>query len=518
MANRSKNVVRNINAGLLNRVITMFFGFIIRMIMIRTLGTEYLGLGSLFSSILQMLNLAELGFGNAVVFSMYKPIAEGDQEKVCALLNLYKKFYHIVGIIILFTGLLLVPFLKNLISGSYPEDVDINILYLLYLANTVLGYFLFSYKVSVFIANQRDDIRCNISSVVSTCMYAAQMIALIVTKNYYLYTVLMLIGTIIINICQVWIAKRLYPEYVCKGRIDKEARIDLIKRVVGLISYQIGGVLYNNADTIIVSAFLGLTVLARYTNYYYIMAGLTSVLSVISNAMTASIGNSVAVESVGKNVRLFKVLSNFFSWIVGWCSICLACMFQPFMYLWMGEKNLLSLSNVICFSVYFYFWNFNLAVPLYKKAAGIWWEDKIRPLIGIVVNVILNIWWVQYIGINGVVLSSVVNTALISVPWSAYFLFKCYLKLDLKKYLLEQEILFAVTLLIGIGTYLVCSMIQIKSHFMLLAIDAVICLVLPNILYFIFFNFNGEWKELREFAFSSINSAIGNKMKRKGRS
>ncbi len=499
MSSRSQNIVRNISSGTINRLVILVFEFIIRTVMVRTLGTEYLGLGSLFTSILQMLNMTELGFGSAVVFSMYKPIAEGDKEQICALLNIYRRFYHIVGCLILGIGLALLPFLDKLIMGSYPREINLYVLYIVYLSNTVMGYFLFAYRESLFIAHQRDDIRSNIRTVAKFIMYSTQLLILVTVRDYYIYVILLPLCTIFINLLQYVVSRRFYPEYTCRGNLDKESLRDLSKRVMGLFSFQVGGAIYNNADTIVVSAFLGLVILAKYTNYYSIMFALNAVLVILSNAMTASIGNSVATESIEKNARQFNELSSLFSWIIGWCSICLMCLVQPFMAIWMGKENLLPIDNVFCFVLYFYFWNFNPAMSIYKNAAGIWWEDRFRPFVGIAVNVILNIWWVQVIGINGVVLSSVVNTALISIPWGSFFLFKLYLKIDLKKYLIKQSGLFLASLIIGGITYFVCSLISGDYTLQSLFVRVCLCLTIPNMLYYILFNLLGEWNNLRGY-------------------
>ena len=168
---RTKNAVRNLVFGFINKMIIMLFPFVIRTIIIRELGAGYLGLGSLFTSILQVLNLAELGFSSAVVFCMYKPIAEKDSETICALLNLYKQIYRIIGIVILVIGLALTPFLPYLIKGTVPNGINIYILYYIYLFNTAITYFLFAYKSTLLVAHQRNDVVSNISSLTNILQY-----------------------------------------------------------------------------------------------------------------------------------------------------------------------------------------------------------------------------------------------------------------------------------------------------------------------------------------------------------
>lgn len=503
MAGRTKYVIHNLNAGLFNRIVRLTFEFVMRTVLIRTLGVEYLGLGSLFTSLLQMLSLAELGFGTAAVFSMYRPIAEKNEEKICALLHTYRRFYHTVGAIILVVGLCLIPFLDKLVRGTYPTEINITILYILYLTNTVISYFLFAYKATLFTAHQRDDVRRNIDTAVHAIMYFAQIIILFTMKNYYLYVLLLPIATIVINLEQEYWSRKHYPKYICKGRLEKEQAVDLTKRVIGMLSYQIGGVIYNNADILVVSAFLGLAALAKFTNYYYILSGLTAVMTIFVDAMTASVGNSIVTETLEKNQKLFEHLNTLFAWITGWWSICLLCLFQPFMSLWMGRENLLPMNNVFWFTVFFYFTNCTLPISLFKKAAGIWWEDKIRPLIGIGVNLVCNLWWVTLIGIDGVLLSSVVSTVFISIPWAAYFLFKCYLKTNLKKYLQKQILLFLGTAMIGATTYGLCQIIAGDMNMASLFITAILCLFIPNALYILLFWITGDLRDLNE-AFQKI--------------
>ena len=180
---RTKNTVRNISAGLINKVVMLLFPFVIRTILIKHLGSDYLGLSSLFTSILQVLNLTELGFSSAIVYSMYKPLAEKDTKTICTLMNFYKKIYRIIGLIIIIFGMLLIPFLPKLIHGSYPETINITILYLIYLFNTGVTYFLFAYKSSLLNADQRNDIINNVNTIVGSVQYIMQIIILIVFKN-----------------------------------------------------------------------------------------------------------------------------------------------------------------------------------------------------------------------------------------------------------------------------------------------------------------------------------------------
>ena len=271
---RTKNATRNIVFGLIQRIYITFVPFLMRTAMIYIMGVQYLGLSSLFSSILQVLNLAELGVGNAMVYSMYKPIAEDNGSKICALMKLYKIYYRIIGAIIAGIGLVLTPFVPLLVKGDLPSELNIYILYLLNLGATVLSYWLFAYKNCLLTAHQRSDISTKISMFTTTIMYVAQFLVLITLHNYYIYIMVMLLVQALNNVITAVVVTKMYPEYEATGGIDKTEQQIINQRIKDLFTAKLGGVIVNSADTIVISAFLGLTLLAIYQNYFYIVTSI----------------------------------------------------------------------------------------------------------------------------------------------------------------------------------------------------------------------------------------------------
>ncbi len=154
----TKATVRGIYYGIINKVILIVMPFILRSLLIYKIGADYAGLSSLFTSILRVMNVAELGFASAATYSLYKPIAEDDDEKICALLAFYRKIYYAIGALILLAGLVLIPFLDRLIKDSYPADISLQTLYIIYLIDSAASYFLFSYKNLILNAYQRVDV------------------------------------------------------------------------------------------------------------------------------------------------------------------------------------------------------------------------------------------------------------------------------------------------------------------------------------------------------------------------
>ena len=367
---RTKNTVRNIVFGFIYRIINIILPFISRTVILYVMGTQYLGLSSLFTSILSFLSLTELGIGGAMVYSMYKPIAQNDHKSICGLLNLYKRLYGIIGSVVLGLGLLIMPFLKIIIKESLPDGMNIYVLYIIYLINAVLSYWLFAYKNALLQAHQRDDINSKIASVITPMSYAVMLGVLFLTKNYYAYVIWLPIFTIITNIIRSSYVDKNFPNLKPDGEISKEFKQLISKKVQALIGTKLNTVVLNAADNIVMSAFLGLTAIAMYGNYYYIMSSIIGFLGICYSAMTAGLGNSLATETVEKNYNDFKKLSFMNAWLVGWCTVCLICLYQPFMKLWMGEKLMFPFYVVLEFGLYFYIYQIRKIPVTYKDAAG----------------------------------------------------------------------------------------------------------------------------------------------------
>ena len=476
-----KNIKRNIIFGLINKIIMMLCPFGIRTIIIWKLGIEYVGLSSLFTSILQILSLAELGFGTAIVYSMYKPLAENDTKLICALLNTYRKIYRIIGWIILGIGIAIMPFIKVLISGNCPNDINIYVLFLIYLLNTVSSYFLFAYKQSLLLANQRNDVESNILSISYLIMYILQIVALILTKNYYSYIIFLPICTIAINLIRnVYVTKK-YPEYVCSCELPEEIKKDMKKRVFGLMLSRICQVCRNSFDSIVISMFLGLSVLGKYQNYYYIINTIAGFLTIITTSIVAGIGNNIVTKKRDENYEEFKIFQFMYNWIASWCTVCLLCLYQPFMEVWVGKDNIMSFTLVILMCIYFYVLRVGDVVAVYKEATGIYWEDRYRPVIESIVNLVLNFVLVNCLCVYGVVLSTIVSIVLINIPWAAITLHKTYFEITPTKYFINICKNILILFLISIITYGVCLLINVNLY-MSLFIRGAICIFIPNLM------------------------------------
>ena len=492
---RTKNASRNIFFGVILKIYQILVPFLMRTAMIYLMGVQYLGLNSLFTSVLQVLNLAELGVGSAMVYSMYKPIAEDDETTICALMKLYRKYYRVIGLIIAVVGCVLTPFIPNLIKSDVPTGINVYILYLLNLGATVLSYWLFAYKNSVLQAHQRTDVVSKVTLITSTVQYGLQIVVLWFFRNYYLYAIVALSIQALTNVVTALCSNKLYPQFKPRGSVDRVQVQKINRRIRDLFTSKIGSIIYDSADTIVISAFLGLTSLAVYQNYFYILNSITGLIAVVFSACTAGIGNSIVVESKEKNYQDLKKFTFIITWIAGFCSVCLLCIYQPFMELWVGEDLMLSLSAVVCFVVYFFVRQFNALFNLYKDASGMWHEDRLRPLTAALTNLALNLILVQFIGIYGILLSTVLAIVCVGMPWLLHNLFTViFNKKHIWSYIGRLAKYCSVVLFSCIVTYFICSRINIGSIPTIL-IRGVICMIAPNAIYYLAFRKTDEYNQ-----------------------
>lgn len=434
---KSKNASRNIIFGVLLKVYQILVPFLMRTIMMYAIGVQYLGLNSLFTSILQVLNLAELGVGSAMVFSMYKPIACNDETTICALMKLYRLYYRVIGGVILVVGMLLVPFLPRLIAEDVPANINIYYLYILNLLATVLTYWLFAYRNSILQAYQRQDLVSKVTLCTDTVKYLLQIMALVIFKNYYYYVVSVLITQILNNVATAIISRKAFPQYRPTGALPKQMIREINGKIRDLFTSKLGYTIVSSADTIVISAFLGLTILAKYQNYYFILSSIIGFVAIVYSSITAGVGNSMLTKSLEQNYKEFEVFTLLVSWVSGICISCFLALYQPFMMVWMGKDMLLDFSMVIMFCIYFWVYEIVMMISVYKDAGGIWHEDRYRPLISGIVNLILNVIFVKFIGLYGVVLSTILSVLFISAPWIIKNVFKLIFKSSPKKYVLK---------------------------------------------------------------------------------
>jgi O-antigen/teichoic acid export membrane protein len=479
---RTKNSARNIIFGVGYRIVSLVMPFAIRTIIVYKLGADYLGITSLFTSILTMLNMTELGFGSAVSFCMYKPVAEDDNNTICALINLLKKLYNLVGVITLIIGVILLPFLKFFIKTGYPENINIYLLYGIYLAQSVVSYLMYSYKNVLLEVHQRADIIHKINICVELVKYGVQVIILLLFEDYYLYALMLPLAQIITNLAVNFKANKMYPSLQPRGEISAEMKKTIRQKVMFLAAHSITSKFTNSVDNIVISASLGLLPIAMYGNYSYISSAVLAFVMIGYNAIVASVGNVIYTETIEKNRSIFKALA-FFSWWGGTaCTICLLCLYQPFMCLWLGKEYLLSNIAMIWCCVYFYVNSQRQFLTMvYISPAGLWNKTLLRQILVTFSNLVLDIFLVKKYGVSGIIFASVFTHAIIGLPLDIKVVYEDVLKQKARKGIIKILKDGITTAILCILTWGITFRLEGRNVGVFL-VQLIIALVFPNIL------------------------------------
>lgn len=438
--------------GIMEKITRLVFPYILRIIVLRKLGADYLGLNGLFNSILHVLCLSELGFGIAVVYYLYKPIAEDDQQAICAIMTYLKKVYRNIGITVLLAGIAIMPFLPHLINGEVPADINVYLLYLIYLVHTALSYMFVAYKSSLLSAMQSNDLVSRCGFIAMLVLYIGQVILLLTTSNFYLYALMLPITTLLRNILVSNIVDEKYPHLIQEEPISDEMKGEIKSKIVPLMGVKVSSMLNTSIDTIVITAFISLQMNAIYNNYYYVLSGVLGLLTVIYDSMLAGVGNSMVVETKERVLHNFRKFSFINSWLITVCAAALLCLYQPFIELSFGKDNLLPISLVAVFVLYFYCVVMQKIVILYKDAAGLWREDMIRLYAANIINVVLSIVLVKPFGLYGVIGASVFSY-LVSIPFLDKVLFKHYFQRPVGGYYRWEILEFIVSALICTACY-----------------------------------------------------------------
>lgn len=449
---RTVNAKRNIIYGFLQVVVSLLLPFITRTILIYRFGIDYLGLNSLFSSVISVLSLMELGFGTAVVYSMYKPAAEGDLNQICAYLSYYRSIYRAIGSAILVMGLLLMPFLDRLVHDpTMPGGLNIYTCYLIFLTDAAISYLLFGYMTAIPTAYQRRDILSKVDMGMSLLQCLVRSMVLLFCSHFYLYLFSFPVVTVLRNLVTAQIIRRKYPGLVCRGRLSTDQKQDLNRKVYGLAIEKITAVSRNSIDTLCISAFIGLAANGMYNNYYFVMTSIIAFSTMVLSSMMAGVGNSIAVESKEKNYADMRLFDFIYTSVAGWAAVCLLCLYQPFIKTWLGQDLMLEMPVVAGMCVYFYILKSGDIRYVYHEGRGLWYESRFIMIGEAAVNIVLNILLCRVLGVFGIVLATVLSVFITNWFFCPRLLFRLYFRNGkLREYWMDH-FLYAVTALLTAG-------------------------------------------------------------------
>lgn len=502
---RTKNSLRNVSYNFMNQLVMLLTRFVNRSVFIQVLGVEYLGINGLFSDILQMLSMADLGFGTAMVFSLYKPLAEKDEEKIASLIGFYRRVYHVIAISISLVGIGLVPFLKYLVN--LEKDLPyMEIYYLFFLANTVASY-LVVYKTSILTADQKGYISAKINSTSNLLRTIVMTVFLYVTKNYFVYLTLQVIFTYATNYYVSRQAEKLYPYINKKTKLKLDESKNIVKNIKSVFIYKLSGVLVTASDNTIISVLVGTIWVGYYSNYGLIVNQLINFFNTLFSSLSASVGNLVISEDNDKRFEVFNVLQTA-SMII--CSVSTACIYllmPDLIKVWLGENFLLPNSVLLAVAINFYFASIVMPIWTYREATGMYQKTKYAMLATAIVNLILSVLLGKMVGLPGIIIATTIARLVTYFWYEPRILFKEYFNKSCVIYFKQIGINVLLTALMIVFAQFVIDAVNIKiTNWLLLIAKAILVGMYSLIVVIVFYRKQPGFKYLLNKALSVLQA------------
>lgn len=427
------NVVKNMLWGNIGNVTTSILQFVSRTVFIYTLGATYLGVNGLFSNILGLLSFTELGIGSAMNYSLYKPIAENDNEKIKSLMQLYRRAYRLIAVVIAVLGLLLLPFLNTVVSSEAHFEY-LKLYYLIFLFNTVSTYFV-TYKYAYITAMQKEYVLSNFNTIFQVSMTILQIIVLICTQNFLAYLLMQSGWGLIQKIVTALYIDKKYPILTEKNiqKLSEQDKKAIFSNVKALIVHKVGDVAVHQTDNLLISVFVNTTAVGLVSNYTTLQTMITKFSNTFVNSFVAGFGNLIAKDSLEKQRKAFSLYNFFASWIFGFVAVCSITLADPFVELWIGKEMVLDKATVVLFFYSYYLSGQTLAIYNFKVAAGIFNDDKFIAYIQAAVNLVASIIFVKMFGTPGIYMGTILQRMVV-VIFRPYIVYKKHLKTGLSNY------------------------------------------------------------------------------------
>lgn len=491
--NRTKNVMLNVIFGYIAQIGIFILSFVGRRIFLKYLSADYLGINGLYSNILTILSLAELGLDAAVVYSLYKPVAQNDKTLIRSLLVYFKKIYYFLAFAIFALGLCIIPFLPIIINSNL-ENFKLVIYYLVFLCNTVASYFV-APKVALLSAYQQQRVYKVISLFSSFLLQLIYIIVLVTTKNYLIYIISMLTVTIISNIILTITCNKLYKDILVEGEMVVIDKNPIIERVKATFLYKIGAVLINSTDNILISTLISTNAVGFYSNYYTVVNAVQSFIAIITSSLISGIGNYAVTNKRNDQVELFYSMLLFYNVIasIGFIGFCL--LFNDFISIWLGNDFLFSNDIVFVISLNFYLTTAITPVWMFREANGLFNQVKYLLFIRAILNILLSIVLGKIYGIFGIFLATAISLVLTNFWYEPRLMFSSFYDIKTSNYWKKQGKNFLSMILSFVVCYLlICNL---KNSFLFFALKVGIVVIVTSLVFAVFNLKTEELKKLK---------------------
>lgn len=481
---RTTNTIFNFTSSVGGQVIVMIMNFVVRTFFIRTLGREYLGINGLFSNILSLLSLAELGVGSAILYKLYDPIAKDDRHRITVLMNFYKSAYRLIGTAVAAIGLALIPFLPMLIK-NYDSLIELNInpvlIFLLYLFNSVSSYMFLAYKSSIIKAHQKEYIISVISYFTTIAKGICQIISLLTVRSFEVYVAVSIFFVILQNCIFAAVANKMYPYITEKTdeKLSREETRGIIKDCSALFLYKINTVVLKSTDNIVLSVFRGLGEVGLYSNYYIFYTTVQTLFSKIFNSVSHSLGNLHTTHDVKHEYKIFEVV-NLVTVILGGTAFAgISAVADEFILTWLGAEWVIPQPFSFILGLELYTMAIRTALSKYRATMGLFQQARFRPLAGMIINVVMSVILVNVWGISGVLFATVI------ADWTTFMWFDPIIihkhgfknAFPVKGYFIANISYFAIVCVVTLADNLICSRFLTGMGWISVILHAVICAI-----------------------------------------
>lgn len=494
---RTKNSITNMMSNFIYYFANIVAGMVGRKVLLMTLGIEYQGITGLFTNILSMLNIAELGIGTAIVYHLYKPLKEDDQRLISSLMAFYRRCYTVIALVVASVGGILTFFLDFFI-GENSLPLNMEIIYLMMLAEVIISYS-FTYKRSILYADQKNYCVTNADTLYIIGSTILTVIVLFTTKNYYLYLAVKIIARLVENICINVYVNRKY-KFITGAKADKLDRFilnDIILKVKGLLFHKVGAYVVTGTSNILISKFVGLAAVGMYSNYAMIVSAVEGLFGKIIDSTVASVGNLLVDQDAQKSKKLFSEMQILNLGITNFTTTCLYCLLTPFISFYFGTDFTLANSIVAVIVLNFMLNNLRKVYGVFKTAAGIQYEDRYVPLIEAAVNLCTALIMIDKFGFVGVFLGTSVSNVVIYSYTFPILIYKGLLKGSLIDYCLDLFRNLATVLFSVIVSSTLLNLLIIDNLFINVLIRGIGCVVIPNALFWVLYHKNPHFGLLK---------------------
>lgn len=505
---RTKKSIKNVSVAMAMQIVNMVVGLVSRTIFIKLLGNDYLSVNGLFTNILTLLSFAELGIGNAIIFALYKPIAQKDEQKICQVLNLYKKAFRYIAKAIIVLGIVVIPFLGYLVKDVPDIKENIILIYGIFLFSTASTYF-FSYRNALIIADQKNYIISIIKEIFSILRIFLQVTFLLITKNYIGYLLIEICVSLTSNIFCYQYAKKKYPflTHYNKEELPKSEKDNILRDVKSLFVYKGGAAVLNGTDNIIIAVLLKIEFVGLCSNYSMVVSTLSGLLMQACSSITASIGNHNVVAEPKEREKVFRELNALSFFIFAFSAVCLAVLLNELIFVWLGADYLLDQMVVIAMVLTFLLTGMNQIPSTYRMTLGLFRKASFIPLLAAIINIILSLALGRIWGLFGVFIATSIAKLLTFSLFDPILIYRKGLETSAKRYYFTFFVRLVVVAVSYFASISIVGWINIDGIIGLFVKTAT-CVLSTSVILIVYLIFDKDFKKAVKTVLNSVKKRM----------